>query len=395
MKNQLSVLILIALIACLSQFGSDIYVPAMPRIAIDLNTHVNWVQLSLTTYLFGIALSLLVYGALSEGLGRKKPLLMGLFIMVVGSVICLFSTGINQLLLGRFVQGLGAGASAGLWRAIFRDFFHGKALEKWGSYLSVVFIFIIPMAPVVGAYLLVHFHWPSIFALITVLAVVTGIAVCFGYTESSQHHHPSRLSIAFAYQNYKQCLNHRLFIGMTLCTFVTYGAFFTWFVVSPVLLISHWGLSPITYGYLNFITACVAQILGALFNARYAYKIPVAYRLRIASTLMVLSGILMWIGYSTLGQNIEALMGSAFIFFLGSTLIWPNAFAIAMTPFGKTAGYAGSMYAFIQLAGGAIVGSLVSHLPDNSPAVLAICLSLSGLLSSIGYETIVRPKQDN
>ncbi len=123
MKSKFWIFTIILLIGCLSQMGSDIYSPSVPAIAQALHTHLGLVQWTMAIYMLGVALSLLFYGPLSDSIGRKKPLIIGLSLVLLGNVICLLSRNINTLLIGRFVQGCGAGACAGLWRAIFRDVF--------------------------------------------------------------------------------------------------------------------------------------------------------------------------------------------------------------------------------------------------------------------------------
>ena len=101
--------------------------------------------------------------AFSEGIGRKIPLIGGLIIIFVGSLVCLYASTIETLLVGRFIQGIGAGAGASLWRSIFRDSFRGDQLAKYGSYLSIFMIFIVPASPTLGGYLEEWFGWHSCF----------------------------------------------------------------------------------------------------------------------------------------------------------------------------------------------------------------------------------------
>ena len=117
------------LAVCLTQFAVDIYASAIIAIATDFNVDVTMVQWSMSIYMFGVATSQLVYGPVSEGVGRKKPLLFGLGIMLIGCLICLSAQYIDVLIAGRFVQGAGAGACAALWRSIFRDSFKGEELS--------------------------------------------------------------------------------------------------------------------------------------------------------------------------------------------------------------------------------------------------------------------------
>ena len=380
----------ITLIACLSQFGAGIYTPAMPVIADDLNTHLNLVQFSLAIYLFGVAISLLIYGAVSEGIGRIRPLLVGLFIMAIGTAICMHSQHIHTLILGRLIQGLGAGASAGLWRAIFYDIFQGKDMTKWGGYLGTIWVFVIPMAPMFGASLLYLIGWKAIFGFIIVYIIAIYTVLFTLFTETNQHCNPKRLKLSFICKHYKRCLSHHHFIVMTLCTFLTYGAFFSWFVISPSLLIKHMGLSPASYGMINLLIAGITSASASWLHGKKIAHLGTTTILRIGWGLMTLSGIMIWLSNMIFGPELLSLLAATCVFFFGSTLIWPNAFSIAMKPFKKTAGYAGSIYSFMQLIGGAIIGSILAHHHDTNAMVLATCFSLSGIVSLGLYETLIR-----
>ena len=113
MQNSKSLIfIVIVLAGCLGGVGSDIYAPSLPFIAVDLETSINNVQWTMAVFLFGISISQVFYGPISEGVGRRKPLMFGLSLALIGTIICLFSPHIAMLLVGRFVQGFGVGAGA-------------------------------------------------------------------------------------------------------------------------------------------------------------------------------------------------------------------------------------------------------------------------------------------
>ena len=111
--NQNLLFVIILLMACFSQVAADIYLPSISSITEYYNTDINLVQFTLVIFTFGICIMQLISGPLSEIIGRKKPLLIGFFVSIIGTIICIFSPNIYCMLLGRFIQGLGAGAGAG------------------------------------------------------------------------------------------------------------------------------------------------------------------------------------------------------------------------------------------------------------------------------------------
>ena len=196
MKRYRVILSIIGLFSCLAQFAIDIYTPSVPAIALQFHVSLNAVQWSISIYAVGLCLSMLVYGPLSDIIGRRKPLLLGLFLMMVGSLICALSKNIETLIVGRLVQGLGAGAIAVLWRAMMRDLFSGDELAKYSSYLVPVIVGIMAVAPLLGGYFQHYISWRASFVFLLLYAIVSSLLILWQYKEGKL---PSnKMNIGFA-----------------------------------------------------------------------------------------------------------------------------------------------------------------------------------------------------
>lgn len=389
MKSNMILFLVVILAVCLTQFASDIYAPSMPSIASSLGVSIDLVQFSMAIYMLGVAVSQLIYGPLSEGIGRKGPLITGLSIMLVGSLICSFAPTIELLITGRLVQGCGAGACAALWRSVFRDVFTGDELAKFGSYLVIFVTFIVPAAPLLGGFLQESYGWRSNFTFMTGYTVIALLAIILGFKETSQHHHLERLKLSFVGKTYLSLLTSRIFMGMSLAVFLGYGAFFAWFIVGPVLLIEGLGITPVTFGYITFFGGGAAYGLAGYLNGKLVTRFKPRNMMRFGWSVMILSGLLMLTGYYFVGMKVWAIAGPSILFYFGSTFIWPNAFATAFTPFGKIAGYTGSLYGFMTLGGAAILGAIMSGLPHQNQLCLALIILCASTLSWLTYEIIV------
>lgn len=381
MGKLLNLLAVISLIGCLGQIGSDIYTPSLPAIADSLDTSINSVQMSMAVYLFGLAFSQLIYGPLSEGIGRRIPLLLGLFISLIGCILAIFATSIQMLILARFVQGAGVGACAALWRSIFRDLFTKEEISKYASYMSIVITFVVPAAPVLGGYLQEHFGWQANFVFLAFYTLAAFLVTAFMLHETSQHHHSERLRKEFIVGTFKQLLSCKTFMGFSLAVFVSYGAFFAWFVVGPVLVIDVLQFSPVEFGWITFICGGSAIGLAGLVNGRLAPLYGIMTMLRVGWSITIFAGILMLGLYYVYSINIYALVIPVIIFYFGISMIWPNAFAGAFANVAEIAGYAGAVYGFILMAGGATMGSLMSKLPDQNQLPLALVMTISPIIS--------------
>lgn len=379
-SNKLFFTILL-LVSCLGQIASDIYAPSLPAIAHELHSPISHVQWSMAIYMLGMSLSQLIYGPLSDGLGRRIPLLTGLLIVLFGSIVCLFAPNIKILIAGRLIEGCGAGASATLWRSIFRDKYQGEQLAKYGSFLAIFYTFIIPASPTLGGYLQEYFGWRSNFVFLILYTLITLLLVLISFQETSQHHHHSRLNTQFITQSFKEIFTHRQFVAYTLCSFFSYGAFFCWFNTGPVLLIHIIGVSPVAFGWITFLGGGSAIALSSYINGKIVSRFGMQNLLQVGLLIMFAAGSIMLLGKLIFGITLLAITVPMVVFYFGVTFIWPNAFSSAITPFGKIAGYAGAAYGFTQIAGAFVIGTIASYLPTSNQIPLALIFMTAPLLS--------------
>jgi Bcr/CflA subfamily drug resistance transporter len=379
----------VLLIACLTSVATDIYAPSLAAIASAMHAPISQAQFSLTIFMVGLACSQLIYGPISEGVGRRLPLIAGLLIFLCGSFLSMLATRMEFVVLGRLVQGCGAGACASLWRTIFRDVYQGDELSRHGAWLSIVVTFVVPAVPVLGGYLQKYISWRASFGFLVFYSLMVLALIRYVFKETSQHHHLERLKSPFILQAYRQLLSSRIFMGYTLSVFFCYGAFFSWFAVGPVLLIKHIGLSPVEFGWISFVIGAGAMALAGTVNGRFVKRFGGKLMLRSGWAIMFASGCLLLICYGIFGVKLYAITVPVFLFYFGVTLIWPSAFAGAFTPFGTIAGYAGSLYSFMQLGGAALVGSITVWLPAHSPLPLSVIFMASPILAWLSYEGLV------
>ncbi|MGV2431846.1 MAG UNVERIFIED_CONTAM: multidrug effflux MFS transporter [Rickettsiaceae bacterium] len=386
---------IIIMLACASSFASDIYAPCMLSIAKDMSTSVNNVQFSMSIYLFGIAFAQLFYGPISEGLGRKIPLIIGMVIMIIGIIICIFAQNIDSIIIGRLVQGLGAGACGSLWRAIFRDKYEGADLAKYTSYAVIFIVFIVPAAPLVGGYIEETLGWRWTFGFLLIYSGVALGSCILKFEESNNHYHISKLKPAHIYSQYIHMLKSRIFMGTALTTFVSYGGFFATFIVTPVLLIDKIGISPSEYGWVNFLGGGGAYLLAGFLNGKLAPKFGVTNMMHFGLIAMVISSILMIICYFLFGMNFYTIVIPTILFYFSNSFIWSNAYATAFTPFGHMAGYAAALYGFIQQSGGAAIGVLMSYMPDDNQVYLGFAMLISSVTGILSHKWSIKSNTES
>ncbi|MDF1654860.1 MAG: multidrug effflux MFS transporter [Coxiellaceae bacterium] len=382
--STLATLVVIVLIATLPQISNDIYTPSLPAIAHQLQTTLGQSQLTLAFFMLGVAITNLIYGPLSEGIGRRYTLISGLIIATIGTIVCITSPSIGLLQLGRFIQGCGLGACNALWRSVFRDNYSGKELARMSSYLLNFVILAMMLAPFVGGYMQQYLGWRATFILLAcwIFAVLLVVFKC--YKESNKHHGTDRLNLKFIGKSYLEILTNRSFMAFAAINFFSYGGLFSWLTSGSMIFIKGIGITPVAFGYL-MLSSGLATALGGLLNAQLLKRISLNRLITIGLCLMILSGLLIIAGAIFFGVNIAVVLIPTFIFITGSTLIFMNGFALAFESVGHIAGYAGAIYACIQLLGATIFASILSHLNTPSPIPMAIMFCVSGLLAGSIY----------
>lgn len=382
MRHSLLFFTFLLLLSCMGQLASDIYLPAMPAIKMSFNTSAHFVQLSLSLFMFGYAFSHLIYGPISDGVGRKNPLLVGTFICIIGTVICQFAHNINLFILGRFLQGAGAGASATLFRSILRDIYSGDKLAKIGSILAISRVIILASAPLMGGYILHFFGWRACFTFILIFISICFLAAVFILKETNRYKERGHLRLNQIMKNSKMLLTNGIFMGNSFCVLLAFGGILAWLTSLPFLLQNVVGLTPVQFGWVSAI-AGLFFIIGGLVNALLVERKGLYYMLKVGLLIMAIGSLVM-LGFGMTGHiNAWVIMIPVIIYIIGSSMIFANAYAGAFHPFPKIAGTAGAIFGFLQILGGALSSALMSFMKTYNQVPLAIVLLASAIIAYV------------
>jgi Bcr/CflA subfamily drug resistance transporter len=380
MKKHHAVLAIIGLFACLSQFAIDIYIPSLPAMALHFCVTKDYVQWSVTVYAVALALSMLVYGPLSEVFGRRKPLLFGLCLFLIGSLMCALSRSMPVLVLGRLVQGLGGGAVAVLWRAIMRDLFTGDELAQYSSYLTPLIVGIMALAPLLGGYFQHYFSWSASFLFLFFYALACIGLVFYYYEETHQDRSKAPFHFYGVMGSFAAILSNRIFIAYAATVCLAFAAYFCWFIMGPFIVMHVLGLSSIQFGWINSMALLVMAPLGSMLNARFVKRIKGYNMICIGFSMLIVSGLILLASSFFFHLTLVAVVLAILLVNFGLSFIWVNASSGAMTPFGHAAGYAATLYAFIQYGGGGLIASLLAAMPDHAATPLGLAWVLIPLL---------------
>ena len=370
---------LIAALMTMTAMTIDINLPAIPATAADLGASLTTTQLSVTIFFAGFAVGQLVWGLLSDRLGRKPGVLVGTVIYVVATVGCALAPDIEILLALRAVEGFGAGAGSVLGRAIIRDLFDGPQMARMLSLALAAFITAPIVAPTIGAMILSVASWRWIFWFLAGYGVVM-LALAALFLEESlkrgsrQALGPRELLRAFA-TVFRDPRSRAWAIVVTL----VFGTLTVYLTNSSAVLMQGYGMSPLAFGT-AFAVVAVCSSAGNLLNSRLVHRMPLARLIRLALLAAIATaGLAVAMAVTGLG-GVWALVVAIGLFFICFGLVAANGTTLALQPHATIAGSAAAALGFSQTVVPALIASIVATLYDGTAVpMLATILALFAL----------------
>lgn len=346
----------------------DLYLPAIPQMAEDLNASITSIQSSITLFMLCVGLMQLFFGPLSDRFGRKKIALVGVGTYILGSLMAAQADSVMLLLLARFIQGAGAAATFVSTFALVRDNYSANKSGQVISYLNGIVCFIPALAPILGAWLTLTFNWQSNFYFLALFGII-GFTVLFWVLPSSkkgniQHSAPDRISY------YQILTNTQFAINATICM-LAMAAILAFVAQAPNYLMTIKGLDEKTFTFWFSLNAVVS--ICASFLAPQLIKRSTKLALSIGLSLMLISGGLV-ILVTSYSQQIPYFMTAIFIGSIGFALALGAAAGNALAPFAKNAGKASALLGLMQMSGAGLLVSLSQYLPIEIPGIITLHL---------------------
>lgn len=380
-------LALLAGLAALGALATNIMLPAFPEMARALDVSPRDLAWTLSAFFITFAFGQLLVGPVTDSIGRAKPVLFGLIIFAIGSLVCALATSLPTLVTGRVLQALGACATAVLARAIARDLYNGAALTRALALIMIAMAAAPGFSPALGTATALAFGWRATFWLVLAAAFI--LAIC--YVRWARETLPSGLRepmrIGPVMRAYQSLLFDRRFILPAMAVSLMIGCLYTFFSAAPAILMEQMGLS--STGLSLFFAATVFVVFGSgLAGPRLARRWGVT-RVGMAGLLIGLAGGIGLIASS--GATSPApFMAAITIFLLGMGTINPIGSALTLEPFGAQAGVASALLGFLQMACAAAGSALIGVLPFDATVACAIVISVGSLLAAISFAPVTR-----
>jgi DHA1 family bicyclomycin/chloramphenicol resistance-like MFS transporter len=362
-------LVLLGAISLLGPFSIDMYLPALPSIAADLDASASAVQLTLPVFFVGLAVSQLLFGSLADHFGRRPPLLCGLAVIAIGSIGCALAHSVATLMEWRVVQALGVGSATVIPRAVVRDSFDvahtARALSLLGLITGVGPI----LAPQVGGILLMVANWRVMFWLLALLGVML-LATAFRTLEESI---PQQRSHMIGPRLWLRLIRDPRFLRYAIPANLIQSSVFAYISGAPFVFITILKLSPQQFAWVFGANALGLMAAGRV-NAHIVQRLgpePIFRRAMLCTAAIGIILLLVAIG----GRGgFWALAIPQFLFVSALGFNFANGFALTLAPFGESAGTASALYGTLQFICAGLAGAAVSALYDGSARAMTLVM---------------------
>jgi len=363
----------------LGYFSTDIYLPSLPALETYFGTSEVASQMTLFTYLISFSLTPLIFGPLSDRIGRRKVILIGVIISLAATIGCYSSGSIYQLMGFRFLQGFGTGAVLIATRAMLADLFTGKDLARQINYITMILPLVLSFAPIIGGYLQEGFGWRSVFLFLVCYNILVLLKGCF-LNESVKM--KSELSLKNVLEKYLELFRHKSFLLFGMGLFLPTIGMFSYLTASPFIFQDVIGLSPSEYGRLAFFIGLVIMFTSFL-NSKLLHYYSINTLIRLGSILMICAGILLLTFHMVGILNTWSYLIPTLIYFSCMPFSNSNSVSKAMSQIDHHFGSANALLSTFQFLAGAMASLIFSLIPQVNAFPLAICYLATGVLAFI------------
>lgn len=390
-KLRLQLAVILGAIATIGPLSIDMYLPALPELEQSFHTSAAFVQLSLSCFLVGLALGQLFAGPLSDVYGRRRPLLLGMAIYALSSLLCAFSPSIGMLVVLRLIQGLSGSVGVVISRAAVRDLYSGSELTRFFALLMIVNGLGPIAAPVIGGQLLRFTTWQGVFLVLFAAGVLFCLTIWLRLPETLPAVRRSTGGFKGTIGTFGQLLRNRKFMGYVLSQSFVNGAMFAYISGSSFVLQNIFGVSPQMYS-LIFAVNGLGIVISGQIAGRLAGRLGEA-KLVQWGILQCTSGGLLLLYTVLSGSGLPLLLLALFTVVSSVGMVSTTTFSLAMQDQGEQAGSASALLGLLPLLTGGIISPIVGLGGGETAVPMGVIIAAAGIGSVLSYTLLVRRKE--
>lgn len=389
--NRFLLILLLGLLSAIGPFSIDMYLPGFPTIAADLQTTVDRVSYSLSSFFVGICVGQMICGPLLDRFGRKRPLYVGLVLYIIASLGCAVSGTIESLIGFRFLQALGGCVGMVAPRAIVRDLFPVTESAKVFSLLILVIGVSPIIAPTAGSFFVTAFGWHSVFIVLAIVTALLLTAVIFLLPESKAPDPGFSLRPKPIVNSFLYVMKDPQFYTYALTGAVSAAGLFAYLSGSPFVFMQFFGVSEQQYSFI-FALIALGLITSSQLNTLLLKKYSSEQIIQATLSVQVMVGLCLAVGTVTGFMGLYSTVFLIFLFLSCQGFSFPNSSALSMAPFSKEAGSASALMGALQMGIGAVASAMVGFFANNTAlpmaGVMAGCAIIALIILSFGRKQI-------
>ena len=379
-------LVLLTVLIALPRITLDMHLPALPAMADYFHSSDSQLQLTLTLYTLGSAMSLLVAGPLTDHFGRRPVLLAGLLLYVVATVACALADSLTVLIIARLFQALGGCCTTVIGRVIVRDYFDRHEQARLLGLISMAMAVSPMAAPVLGSLMLPFINWRGLFVLLGVI----GALLCLVVFRRLPETRPPEVAAAppsNLLRIYSLLLRDRYFLRYSLAIGCVYSTYFPFIAESSALLQRGYGLSATTYA-LVFAATISGYMLGANLFRRLVLRFEPDRLIAAAIALNVLGSLMLAAATTVLPGEWLAIVLPMVVIMVSVGMVIPACQLAVLQPYGAIAGTASGLFFFTQMFLTALSSWATGLLSDGTSRPLVIMTALASALLVVSWLTL-------
>lgn len=382
--------VVLALLTMFGPVSMDLYLPVLPTLARDVEASASAAQLTMTACLLGLAAGQLIAGPISDRAGRRPPLLVGVVVFVVSSVLCAVADSIVRLVTWRLVQGLAGGVGLVIAQAAGRDIYEGARLTRYYARIVVLSGLAAIIAPVIGGQLATVIDWRGFFYVLAGIGAAILVAALVGFRETLPRDRRMPEGWAHTAQHLQLLSRDRLFVGALLASSLTSAAYFAYLGGASFVLQEVYGLTPAGYSLVFALNAAGFALFGFLAG-RAAGRLAARQIFLVGLAILAAGGTLFLV--AVVGRpGLPVVVLAFFAIAAGAAFVSPPSTSLALTDYPQIAGTAASVLGVARFSAGALAAPLtgLGGALDMVPLALVVLVSTAGAAAT--YRVLMRPR---
>jgi len=332
----------------------------------------------------GFALSQTIFGPISDRFGRKPTIMIGTSIYLVASVACALATSVEQLIVFRLFQSIGAAAAPVVARAVVRDMFTREEAARMYSVVTTVVAIAPVVAPVLGGFIVVWLGWRANFWVLTGFGASAMLLVIVMLPETNRNPDPNATRIGQMLRNFATMLSNRAYLGYVLTVMGNFSGLFAYLLGASFVLVDQLGMSPTSFG-LSFGAASVGFMSGAFLGSRIVRYAGVERMCLAGTSFTAAGGALVFVLIWSDVISIWSIIVPTIVYFFGMGMSQPNIQAGAISPYPQMAGAAASLLGLAQYVSAGLLSMVLALFAFDQTFLLATIMGTSGVFAFLVF----------